>query len=109
VRMRPLARITVGQNLRVFDHVAIRVADLDAAFTFVHGDEPSEYVHYAFGVGDRATVDEFHEVATSAGHRDNGAPGERPQYHPGYYGAFVLDHDGHNIEAVVHDRSLNAG
>jgi predicted lactoylglutathione lyase len=49
-------------------------------------------------------VDEFHRVATSAGYADNGAPGERPQYHPGYYGAFVLDPDGHNVEAVFHDR-----
>jgi predicted lactoylglutathione lyase len=58
----------------------------------------------AFGVRDRATVDEFHRVATSAGYADNGEPGERPQYHPGYYGAFVLDPDGHNVEAVFHDR-----
>jgi predicted lactoylglutathione lyase len=43
-------------------------------------------------------------VATSAGYADNGEPGERPQYHPGYYGAFVLDPDGHNVEAVFHDR-----
>ena len=62
-------------------------------------------MHLAFGVHDVATVERFHEVATAAGYPDNGAPGERPQYHPGYYGAFVLDPDGHNVEAVFHDRS----
>ena len=46
----------------------------------------------------------FHEVALDAGCRDHGAPGERPQYHPGYYGAFVIDPDGHNVEAVFHGR-----
>jgi len=49
-------------------------------------------------------VREFHRVALAAGCRDNGAPGERPIYHPGYYGAYVLDPDGNNIEAVNHNR-----
>jgi catechol 2,3-dioxygenase-like lactoylglutathione lyase family enzyme len=83
----------------------VRCTDGVGSFSFVHGDEPTQNVHVAFGAGDRATVDAFHHVATSAGHADNGAPGERPQYHPGYYGAFVLDPDGHNVEAVFHDRS----
>jgi len=82
----------------------VRFTDGVGSFSFVHGDEPTENVHAAFGVGDRGTVDEFHRVATSAGCEDNGAPGERPQYHAGYYGAFVLDPDGHNVEAVFHDR-----
>jgi catechol 2,3-dioxygenase-like lactoylglutathione lyase family enzyme len=82
----------------------VRFTDGVGSFSFVQGDEPTENVHYAFGVGDRATVDEFHRVAASAGYDDNGAPGERPQYHPGYYGSFVLDPDGHNVEAVFHDR-----
>ena len=51
---------------------------------------------------DRPTVDAFHEAARAAGGRDNGAPGVREIYHPNYYGAFVLDPDGHNIEAVCH-------
>ena len=50
----------------------------------------------------RATVDAFHRAALAAGARDNGAPGLRPQYHANYYGAFVLDPDGYNIEAVCH-------
>jgi predicted lactoylglutathione lyase len=56
----------------------------------------------AFVAKDRATVDAFHKAALSAGGTDNGAPGLREHYHPTYYGAFVLDPDGHNIEAVCH-------
>ena len=57
--------------------------------------------HLAFQARDSATVDAFHTAAIAAGGTDNGAPGERP-YHPGYYGAFVLDPDGNNIEVVYH-------
>ncbi|RTL23918.1 MAG: VOC family protein [Burkholderiales bacterium] len=60
-------------------------------------------IHIAFRVGTRAAVDAFHRAALAAGGRDNGAPGLRAHYHPHYYGAFVLDPDGHNIEAVCHD------
>jgi catechol 2,3-dioxygenase-like lactoylglutathione lyase family enzyme len=58
--------------------------------------------HVAFASDDRATVDAFHEAAVAAGGTDNGAPGVREQYHPTYYGAFVLDPDGNNVEAVCH-------
>lgn len=58
--------------------------------------------HVAFAA-DRATVDAFHEAALVAGGTDNGGPGVREIYHPHYYGAFVLDPDGHNIEAVCHE------
>ena len=58
--------------------------------------------HVAFGVRTTAEVDAFHEAAIAAGGSDNGAPGPRPIYHPGYYGAFVLDPDGNNVEAVCH-------
>ncbi len=57
--------------------------------------------HLAFQARDRAMVDAFHRAALANGGRDNGAPGERA-YHPGYYGAFALDPDGNNIEAVYH-------
>ena len=60
-------------------------------------------VHIAFRVGSRAEVDAFYAAAIKAGGKDNGKPGVRPHYHPNYYGAFVLDPDGHNIEAVCHD------
>jgi catechol 2,3-dioxygenase-like lactoylglutathione lyase family enzyme len=64
--------------------------------------EPGGQVHVAFSADSRAEVDAFHAAALAAGGRDNGAPGERPEYSPGYYGAFVLDPDGHNVEAVFH-------
>jgi catechol 2,3-dioxygenase-like lactoylglutathione lyase family enzyme len=59
-------------------------------------------VHVAFRAESRAQVDGFHAAALAAGGRDNGPPGLRPHYHRSYYGAFVLDPDGHNIEAVCH-------
>lgn len=114
---------------RLFDHVHLRVADLEASKRFYsavlialglpgalhegpgffHADElfvdkADSYitrVHLAFQAPDRETVDAFYTAALAAGGSDNGAPGERA-YHPGYYGAFVLDPDGNNIEAVFH-------
>jgi catechol 2,3-dioxygenase-like lactoylglutathione lyase family enzyme len=59
-------------------------------------------LHVALRAASRAAVDAFFAAAVAAGGRDNGAPGVRPYYHPNYYGAFVLDPDGHNIEAVCH-------
>nr|WP_293250689.1 VOC family protein [Nannocystis sp.] len=59
-------------------------------------------IHLAFAARSRDEVDAFHRAALAAGGRDFGAPGPRPQYHPNYYGAFILDPDGHNIEAVYH-------
>jgi catechol 2,3-dioxygenase-like lactoylglutathione lyase family enzyme len=59
-------------------------------------------LHVAIVAKDRAAVDAFHRAALAAGGKDNGAPGLRPHYHANYYGAFVLDPDGHNIEAVCH-------
>jgi catechol 2,3-dioxygenase-like lactoylglutathione lyase family enzyme len=63
-------------------------------------NSPQTGAHIAFAAGDRATVDRFYEAAIAAGGKDNGAPGIRPHYDPNYYGAFVLDPDGHNVEAV---------
>ena len=59
-------------------------------------------LHVAIVANDRKTVDEFHRAALAAGATDNGPPGLRPHYHKSYYGVFVLDPDGHNIEAVCH-------
>ena len=64
--------------------------------------ETTTPVHVAIAAKDRAAVDAFYKAALAAGAKDNGAPGLRPQYHPGYYGAFVIDPDGHNLEAVSH-------
>jgi catechol 2,3-dioxygenase-like lactoylglutathione lyase family enzyme len=123
---------------RLIDHVHLRVSDVEASKRFfravfnslglpevlVEGpgffyadelfvdraDGPVSRVHLAFQASDRETVTAFYKAALSAGGRDNGAPGER-SYHPGYYGAFVLDPDDNNIEAVFHGpstRSANA-
>jgi catechol 2,3-dioxygenase-like lactoylglutathione lyase family enzyme len=117
------------QRGRLIDHVHLRVSDVDASKRFyravfaalgfpdvlqegpgffyadeVFVDKADGYltrVHLAFQTPDRKTVDAFYRAALAAGGSDNGAPGERA-YHPGYYGAFVLDPDGNNIEAVFH-------
>ncbi len=73
------------------------------SFSVVAGT-PTLHVHLAFPAIDDATVDRFHRIAIEAGYRDHGAPGERPVYHAGYYGAFVLDPDGNNVEVVNHNR-----
>lgn len=113
---------------RLFDHMHVRVADLEASKRFYSGalaalglelsgsgegwfsadelfvsddGEPTSGLHIAFQTPDRETVDRFYDAALAAGGRDNGAPGER-DYHPGYYGAYVLDPDGTNVEAVYH-------
>ena len=117
----------------VIDHLWIRVRDLDANKGFYSGiasaiglrlrerhdriqlitdrgsfsvlsDQPTENLHLALGVDSRDTVADFHRAGCAAGGRDNGQPGERPQYHPGYFGAYLLDPAGNNIEAVFHDR-----
>jgi catechol 2,3-dioxygenase-like lactoylglutathione lyase family enzyme len=78
-----------GANRRAFFWIGLR-------------DTPPTGVHVAFTAPDRQTVDQFHAVALAAGGQDNGPPGLRPHYHQHYYGAFILDPDGHNIEAVCH-------
>jgi catechol 2,3-dioxygenase-like lactoylglutathione lyase family enzyme len=69
---------------------------------WIVGGSPSGTTHIAFVSPDRPTVDAFHAAALEAGGRDNGAPGLRPQYHENYYGAYVHDPDGNNVEAVCH-------
>jgi catechol 2,3-dioxygenase-like lactoylglutathione lyase family enzyme len=71
-------------------------------FWIAQGQTPQP-IHVAFAASGRGVVDIFFKAAISAGGRDNGAPGLRTQYHPSYYGAFVLDPDGNNIEAVCHN------
>jgi catechol 2,3-dioxygenase-like lactoylglutathione lyase family enzyme len=117
----------------IVDHLWIRVSDLDASkafysrlgfpteravtspervrystgngsFSIVAAGEPARNVHLAFPASTNDEVEAFHAELVGAGYRDNGAPGERPEYHPGYYGAFVLDPDGNNVELVNHNR-----
>ena len=66
------------------------------------GEKVKPSIHVAFTSRDRASVDQVHAAALAAGGTDNGGPGLREDYHPNYYGAFFLDPDGHNIEAVCH-------
>jgi catechol 2,3-dioxygenase-like lactoylglutathione lyase family enzyme len=75
----------------------------NGSFSVLAG-EPAEHVHLAFPAASNGTVEEFHRALVAAGYRDNGGPGERPIYHAGYYGAFVLDPDGNNVELVNHKR-----
>lgn len=76
-------------------------ANAKAFFWIAEQDRAPTQVHVAFAAPDRNAVAAFHAAALDHGGRDNGAPGPRPQYHDGYYAAFVLDPDGNNIEAVI--------
>ncbi len=114
------------QRGRLIDHIHLRAGDLEATKRFyravlavldvpfnederhldcdelwIDAGEPATHVHLAFQARDQETVRRFHQAGLAAGGRDNGGPGERP-YHPGYYGAFLWDPDGNNIEAVFH-------
>lgn len=77
-------------------------ADGKPFFWFGSSAQARGGVHVAFAAATRAEVDAFYEAAIAAGGKDNGGPGLRPHYHPNYYGAFVFDPDGNNIEAVCH-------
>ncbi len=117
---------------RLLDHVHLIVRDLDASSRFyaaalgalgrkIEGEGAgyfwsdelfvstdamattgATHVHLAFQAADRAMVDRFHAAALAAGGKDHGQPGIRAEYHADYYGAFVIDPDGNNIEAVHH-------
>ena len=100
-RSAPAAGFRVGRELPGRTHVRLRERLLLGGRRNGH---PTEHVHLAFTATDDETVDRFHREAIAAGYRDNGAPGERTIYHEGYYGAFVLDPDGNNIEVVNHNR-----
>ena len=67
---------------------------------------PTDIIHVAFRANGRAIVRSFYDAAMAAGGKDNGGPGVRPHYHEHYYGAFVIDPDGHNVEAVCHEPFL---
>jgi catechol 2,3-dioxygenase-like lactoylglutathione lyase family enzyme len=73
---------------------------------WIGAGQPKDRVHVAFATKSRSVVRDFYSAAIAAGGKDNGGPGIRAIYHPEYYGAFVLDPDGHNIEAVCHEPYL---
>jgi len=81
----------------------------DGTDLWISQGEPTRALHIAFRVSSRAAVNAFHVAALAAGGQSNGEPGLRPQYHPNYYGAYVLDPDGHNLEAVCHDAPAAVG
>jgi len=90
-----------GFRLRDDTPTRVRFAGGSGSFSLVDGT-PTRPFHLAFAADDDETVNAFHRDLTAAGYRDNGAPGERREYHEGYYGAFVLDPDGYNLEVVCH-------
>jgi catechol 2,3-dioxygenase-like lactoylglutathione lyase family enzyme len=92
-----------GFRLTVDEPDRARFSGESGSFSLVSGPK-TEPVHIAFPTEDNGVVDAFHEALTDAGYRSNGAPGERRKYHEGYYGAFVFDPDGHNVEVVNHNR-----
>ncbi len=83
----------------------VQFSGVSGTFSVLPGAEPTEHAHIAFGVTSDESVDAFHRAGLAAGFADNGAPGERPEYHPGYYAAYLLDPDANNVEAVNHDRT----
>jgi catechol 2,3-dioxygenase-like lactoylglutathione lyase family enzyme len=82
----------------------VHFGGMGSHFALLEDSQLTQTLHIAFGANSNDTVDAFHTAALAAGYTDNGAPGERPQYHAGYYGAFVLDPAGINVEVVNHNR-----
>jgi catechol 2,3-dioxygenase-like lactoylglutathione lyase family enzyme len=94
-----------GMRLAADEPELVRFDGDGHSITFLRDERPATTrFHLAYGAGDDATVRAFHAAALAAGYEDHGAPGERPAYHASYYGAFVLDPDGHNVEVVNHNR-----
>jgi catechol 2,3-dioxygenase-like lactoylglutathione lyase family enzyme len=100
--LAPFAGLRAGSE----DPTRVQFLGSGMSFSFVAGEPLTEHVHIAFTAADNGTVDAYHATGLAAGYRDNGPPGERPEYHPGYYAAFLVDPDGHNIEAVCHNRPM---
>jgi catechol 2,3-dioxygenase-like lactoylglutathione lyase family enzyme len=98
-----VVRVPAGSTPEVPERALVTGDGAVATVSLMVG-EATRRVHLAFAAPDRATVAAFHRLGTSAGFVSMGEPGERPQYHPGYYGAYLSDPDGHNVEAVFHDR-----
>ena len=86
------------------DGIELYEPDGDISLCLYQTDEKPAHLHLAFCAENRQQVDEFYRAALDAGGTDNGPPGLRPNYHKNYYAAFVIDPDGHNIEAVCHQQ-----
>jgi catechol 2,3-dioxygenase-like lactoylglutathione lyase family enzyme len=96
-----LAPLGIGVLMEFGEHVGMG-RDGRPQFWIGSGGKPAGRLHLAFVARNREEVQAFHAAAIEAGATDNGEPGLRPEYHPHYYGAFVIDPNGHNIEAVCH-------
>ena len=99
---RALAPLGISLIMEVMEAAAGFGSSGKPIFWLEERRTPVTEVHVAFLAKDRATVDAFHAAGLEAGGKDNGAPGVRATYHPDYYGAYVLDPDGNNVEAVCH-------
>jgi catechol 2,3-dioxygenase-like lactoylglutathione lyase family enzyme len=97
----PLASLRLGLEFEHEGLVAFGSGESGRLIIYA-SERPVAGFHVAFSAPSREAVDRFHAAALEAGGRDNGAPGLRPEYHEGYYGAYVFDPDGNNIEAVQH-------
>jgi catechol 2,3-dioxygenase-like lactoylglutathione lyase family enzyme len=96
---------SAGLELGVDEPDRVQLNGAGHSFSLIDDERPhTEHLHVAFPAQDDATVRSFHAAALAAGYEDHGGPGERAVYHPGYYGAFVLDPDGHNVEVVNHNQ-----
>ena len=100
--LKALAPLGIGVVMEVPGYEGIGLGKDGKPFFWVSKGDPSPGLHLAFAARSRAEVDAFHAAALAAGAKDNGAPGLRPHYHPNYYGGFVIDPNGINLEAVCH-------
>jgi catechol 2,3-dioxygenase-like lactoylglutathione lyase family enzyme len=94
--------LPLGYTVKMEFGQYIGFGDTKPCLWIKQGSVPTQPMHLAFAARDRAAVDAFHAAALAAGARDDGGPGVRERYHKNYYGAFVIDPDGHPIEAVCH-------
>lgn len=102
--LAPLGYVVVQEATNeAGNNVVLMGAGGEIDFVIADGERVGEGNHFAFRTDSRAKVQAFHAAALEAGGKDNGAPGLRPQYGDGYYGAFVFDPDGMNVEAVFHE------
>ena len=99
--LEPLGVTVGGEGVPTYGIELVQAGSI-ASLVLFQTDEKPAHLHVAFAAATRAQVDAFYRAALEAGAKDNGAPGLRPKYHANYYAAFVIDPDGHNIEAVCH-------
>jgi catechol 2,3-dioxygenase-like lactoylglutathione lyase family enzyme len=101
--LEPLGVVVAGEGTPAYG-IEICPRKGDVSLCLYQSEVKPAPLHIAFAAENRGQVDAFYRAALAAGGKDNGPPGLRPQYHAGYYAAFVIGPDGHNIEAVCHER-----